>query len=185
MRHRTTAALAVGAALLALAGCSDSSGDSKPAMPGGQGVDAVNQDVKAPAPVKIGTPVKIVRGDSAIEMTAVQVVDPATTTSFSKVLAPTERLIAVQWRITAPGPGPVSEYPAMQSGVYDDQGQRYGADPVRKVASGPAFPDGTSIPAGDTALGYVAYIVPATAKITKIQFSPGISLPQNAGTWTL
>lgn len=184
MRHRTTTALAA-AALLALAGCSDSSGSSKPAMPGGEGVDAVNQDAKAPAPVKLGTPVRLSRGGETIEMTAVQVADPATTTSFSKTLAPTERLIAVQWRITAPGPGPVSEYPAMQSGVYDDQGQRYGADPTRKISAGPAFPDGTAINPGDSALGYVAYIVPTTAKITKIQFSPGISLPQNAGTWTL
>jgi len=179
MQHRTIAAALAAVAVLALAGCSS---DDKPALPGG--IDAAKQSDKTPAAVPLGQPVTIT-GDDTIELTAIQVVDPAVTTGFSSELAPTERLIAVQWRIAAPGTTAVSEYPGMQSGVFDDQGQRYGADYTRKVTAGPSYPDGTSVNPGDSTLGYVAYIVPSTAKITKVQFPVGIGVPEATGTWTL
>jgi len=184
MQHRTIAAALAAAAVLALAGCNSDS-DKPAALPGGEGVDAVAQDAKAPAAVAVGQPITVTGDGQSVEMTAVKVVDPATTTSFSRVLGAGERLVAVQWRLAAPGTRAVSEYPAMQSKLIDDQGQRYGADPARVVSAGPAFVDGAAIEPGGNALGYVAYIVPATAKITKITLAPGMGLAQNTGTWTL
>ncbi|MGW1998135.1 hypothetical protein [Embleya sp. NPDC001921] len=197
MRHRTTAALAVGATLLALAGCTDSSSDKPPAAqppgtlppaataPAAPAPAAASTPTGPPAPVAVGQPVTITRGEDSIELTAVKVVDPATTDGFSATVTSAQRVIAVQWRLGAPGTKTMSEYPGMQSGVYDDQGQRYSADYIRKVTAGPKYPDGAAVRPGDHVVGYIAYVVPKDAKIVKIEFAPGLGLAQNTATWTI
>ncbi|MEU0940506.1 hypothetical protein [Embleya sp. NPDC005971] len=200
MRHRTTAALAVGGVLLALSGCSDSGDSDQPtaqqppgavAPPAATGpgapapAAASTTPAGPPAPVAIGQPVTITRGEDSIELTAVKIVDPATGDGTNSALAPTQRLVAVQWRIGAPGTKTMSEYPGAESGVYDDQGQRYPAEYFRKVTAGPRYPDGAAVAPGDHVVGYIAYVVPKDAKITKVQFAPGLGLAANTATWTL
>ncbi|MFE5332549.1 hypothetical protein ACFRCG_39845 [Embleya sp. NPDC056575] len=195
MRHHTTAALAT-AALLALAGCSDSDSSSKPAaQPPGTAAPAASAPQATvggatatpagpPAPVPIGQPVTLLRdGGSGITMTAAQALDVATGTEPSGAAPAGSRLYAVQWRIQASGTQAISSSPAMGSTVIDDQGQQY---PVltRDITAGPAMPLSVSIAAGDSRTGWVVYAVPTTAKITKVQYSPGLGLAADTGTWT-
>ncbi|MFI1580028.1 DUF4352 domain-containing protein [Embleya sp. NPDC020630] len=195
MKHRTTAALAVGATLLALASCNDSNSSKPAAQPPGATAPAASapQATKGgatatpagpPAPVPIGQPVTLLRdGGSGITMTATQTLDVATGTEPSGAAPAGSRLYAVQWRIQASGTQAISSSPAMGSTVIDDQGQQY---PVltRDITAGPAMPLSVSIAAGDSRTGWVVYAVPAAAKITKIQYSPGLGLAADTGTWT-
>lgn len=194
MNHRLAIA-AVAAATLALAGCSSDNGDDKPGPPRPQGqAPAANTPTtpaaapgkadQPPAPVAIGQPVTLLRsGGSGITMTALQIQDPAMPKeTYGKAPAGT-RLVAVQWKVAASGTLAISSSPAMGSSVIDSDGQEY---PIltRDITAGTSMPLSVSIAAGDSRLGWVTYSVPDGVKIVKVQYSPGLGLAADTGTWT-
>jgi len=185
MQHRTIAAALAAVAVLALAGCGSDDKPAKPAAPVAAQPDAAAEEDQPPAGVKVGQAVTIKQDDKAIDMAAVQFVDPAKAGPLTRAPEPGMRLVAVQWKFTASGAVAVDAYPAMTSQVYDADGQSYSADHARKTASGPSYPEGANIPPGSTTTGWVVYELPAAAKVARIQYSPGLGLAANTGTWTL
>lgn len=192
MRHRTTAALAA-AALLALAGCSDNGGDSKPAAqsPGTaaaeagtpQAAGATATPAGPPAPVAIGQPVTLLRsGGSGITMTALRMADPA---PGQGIITVGTRRACVQWEITASGTQAISSTPADGSALLDAQGQQYDGHSYVTTTLGPAMPSGASTAVGEKRTGWVCYEVPTDTRVVKIKYAPGLGLAADTATWNL
>jgi len=192
MQHRTIAGALAAAAVLTLAGCGSDNDSDKDRLPGAQAPvgqapfdNAPTTPTGPPAPVAVGQPVTLLQtSGSGITMTALKVLDPATAVEPYGKPPAGERLVAVQWKITASGTLAISSSPAMGSSLIDDQGQEYPTS-TRPVSAGPAFASSVSIAVGDSRLGWVSYLVSADAKITKIQYAPGAGLAEHTGTWTL
>ncbi|MYW06134.1 DUF4352 domain-containing protein [Streptomyces sp. SID3343] len=136
-----------------------------------------------PAPAKVGDTIALQdRDGSAVEVTVVQVVDPATSANQFGKPKEGNRWIAIQWRVTNKGSKVVDRTPNFGSNVIDEQGQQFGTT-YGETTAGPAFASSVQIPAGSSRLGFVTYEVPEASKIVDIQFGFSGADSDQVGQW--
>lgn len=96
-----------------------------------------------------------------------------------------ERLFAAQFRITNTGTFPYVDSPSSSASVIDSKGHSYKAAFLfGSLRQGRAFGSAITLNTGSTAVGFVAFQVPKTARIRKVQFIEGGSTGDPA-VWTL
>ncbi|MER5355929.1 DUF4352 domain-containing protein [Kitasatospora sp. NPDC002551] len=208
-RTRRTAALLVGAALVALTAtaCDSTGGTSVSTEPkqtaaasapaaGDSGAAAKPADGKpadgkpseaAKAPAKIGDTIALKgtleKGNTA-DVTAVKVVDPAESTNEYLTAADGKHYVAVQFQIKVTGSKAYSEAPWSSAKVIDGQGQAYGPT-LADTKAGPSFQTPTNIASGETGKGFVVFEVPDGTKLDKVQFSLDNGFADQVGQWKI
>jgi hypothetical protein len=95
-----------------------------------------------------------------------------------------KRLYAVQFRLDDTGSAAYSDSPSNGAAVVDSAGQSYQSS-FESAAGCESFPGTENIAAGDKGLGCVVFEVPATAKITKVQFTLDSGLGPQTGQWAV
>ncbi|MEV6206872.1 DUF4352 domain-containing protein [Kitasatospora sp. NPDC051914] len=178
---------ALGAALLsaAAAGCSSHSVVTAPASsptsaPG-------SGSTGSPQSAQVGDTLELVGNEQGARMavTVTAVTDPATAANFLSTPGTGERLVAVQFRLHNIGSAVYSDAPANSAAVIDEQGQGFNTALAAEVTAGPGFPAGVHIAPGDTALGYLAFDVPAGSRLAKAQFTLNSGFAAQTGQWVL
>lgn len=170
MRHVRTAAVA--GVVLLLAGCSSS---SKPAAtaPAAASSTAVSAPAAAPAShASLGTPQTLKFSGGTATMTVLKVVDPAKPTQGHE--DPGVRDVAVQLKFVNSGPGTFATGTMMTLLAFDADGQILEEHSDWPTSAGPELNTiiGVNAAAGDTQSGFVTFIVPAGAKLARLQFTP-------------
>ncbi|GAA1412838.1 hypothetical protein GCM10009639_65420 [Kitasatospora putterlickiae] len=207
-RTRRTAALLAGAALVVLtatacdstggpsvsteakqtAASAPAAGDTAAAAKPAENKPAESKPAEAAkAPAKIGDTIALKgtleKGNTA-DVTAVKVVDPATSTNEYLTAADGKHYVAVQFQIKATGAKAYSEAPWSSAKVVDDQGQAYGPT-LAETKAGPSFQTPTNIAAGETGKGFVVFEVPDGTKLDKVQFSLDNGFADQVGQWKI
>ncbi len=95
---------------------------------------------------------------------------------------PGKRFYAVQFRLSDTGSAAYSDSPSNGAAVVDSAGQSYQSS-FESAAGCQSFPGTENIVAGETGLGCVVFEVPATAKITKVQFTLDSGFGPQTGQW--
>jgi hypothetical protein len=95
------------------------------------------------------------------------------------------RLFAVQFRLTNTGRAAYAGAPADSAAVVDSAGQSYSARLAGNAIGCPAFSSPENIPSGSSGVGCVTFEVPATTKITQIQFTLDAGLGPDTGQWAV
>ncbi|MFI8104569.1 DUF4352 domain-containing protein [Streptomyces sp. NPDC086023] len=139
----------------------------------------------APAePVPLGTTVTLTgQRSEKVAVTVLKVVDPAT--SSDEFFTPDEgnRYVSVQFRLKNIGRGPYRDSPVNGATLVDAQGQQFDADVVAKTTAGPRLPVALTIPAGNTALGYLTFQLPDGSKPVTVQFALNSGYAEDVGEW--
>ncbi|MBW5486385.1 hypothetical protein GPJ59_32130 [Streptomyces bambusae] len=119
-----------------------------------------------------------------LDVTLVQVVDPAPAEGPGDVPEQDERLVAVQFRLKNTGTAVYKDSP--QNGAYllDTTGQRFAGSP-RATAAGAEFPGLVTVRPQDTALGFVTFEVPRDAEPAAVQFAMNSGFADDVGQWAL
>lgn len=118
-----------------------------------------------------------------VAVTVVKVVERTTASDGFSKPAKGKRFAAVQFRLHNVGKSSYQDSPGNGAKVLDSQGQSYPSYIVGDVAAGPSFANGSvNIAPGETQLGYVAFQVPTTFKISKVQFGTDSGFGQT-GEW--
>jgi hypothetical protein len=122
--------------------------------------------------------------DEKVAVTVVKVVDPAAGKDEFSSPDSGKRLVAVQFRLKNVGAQVFDDAPDNDAKVKDTQGQQF--DPsFSETSAGPGFGGSVTLTPGDTALGFITFEVPATSKVTKIQFTLNSGFANNAGQWNV
>jgi Domain of unknown function (DUF4352) len=141
-----------------------------------------------------GAGTKAARIGSAITLAGVGAGEQVTVTVV-KVIATAEpadefsgasvgkRLYAVQFRLKNTGRTAYSDAPSNGAAVVDTAGQSYNAQLAGNAVGCPSFSAPENIAAGSSGLGCVTFDVPATAKITQVQFTLDSGLGPETGQW--
>ncbi|MFI9176169.1 DUF4352 domain-containing protein [Streptomyces lincolnensis] len=186
MSRLLTLALAVALAVLGTACGNETVTETPTGATPARTTTATEQPTSKPNP----SPTTAVAGDTVnltgftdeakLAVTVVKVVDPAT----GKDIRPGtgQRYVAVQFRLHNTGSVDYSDAPDNSAKVIDVQGQQFSSW-ITETTAGPGFGGTTTIPVGDTALGYIAFKVPSTSKITKIQFAMESGFANDVGQW--
>jgi len=149
---------------LAVAGCS-----STAAAPTGKAPTTA-----AAAKLSIGSTATLSTPSGPIEVTLVQVVDPAT--PKEPYMKPTsgERWIGVQFKIVNKGSSQFVDSPMGGLAAADPQGQPEDEFPDQEISAGPMIDPlaGIHLQPGDTTLGFIVYSLPVGTKMARIQYTP-------------
>lgn len=136
------------------------------------------------SPAQIGS-VIVLTGDSPGEKMAVTVVkvfpQPQPAGQFN-VPQQGDRLYAVQFRLDDIGSVAYSDAPSNGAVVVDAAGQSYQSS-LYDVAGCRSFPATENIAVGSSGVGCVVFEVPATARITKVQFTLDSGFGPQTGQW--
>lgn len=184
---------ACAAALLATAACGTHVVVTRPAgtsppLTGSPsaGTGPVSGSPSGPAQAAVGNTLELTGTGSGAVMavTVTAVADPARGADFLSSPEAGERLVAVQFRLHNTGTATYSDSPSNGAEVIDEQGQGFNAT-VAQVTAGPAFPAGVHIAPGDTALGYVAFEVPESSRLARVQFTLDSGFANRTGQWAV
>ncbi|KDN83175.1 DUF4352 domain-containing protein [Kitasatospora cheerisanensis] len=192
-RTRRTAAVLLGACLLAAATTACGPDNSVSTTPKAAASTPASGSAAAPADkpatgsvAKLGDTIglKGTEKSNTADVTLVKVVDNAEGADEYTKAADGKRFVSVQFRIKATGSAAYADAPANSAKVLDAQGQGYGST-VAETKAGPEFPVPANIAPGETALGFITFEVPADAKLDKIQFALDSGFAQQTGQWKL
>lgn len=190
--RRRTAALLLGATLVALGatacGPADSSvsttAKSSAAAPAAGGKSSAPAAAKGAAKLGDTIALKGTEAANTADVTVLKVVDsPEGEDEFTKP-ADGKRFVAVQFQIKATGAKSYSDAPQNSAKLLDTQGQAYGSS-ISDTKAGPGFQVPANIAPGETALGFITFEVPKDAKIDKAQFALDSGFAQQTGQWKL
>ncbi|MFF2774007.1 DUF4352 domain-containing protein [Streptomyces sp. NPDC058052] len=120
----------------------------------------------------------------ALDVTVVEVVDPARSDDEFSEPDQGKKLVGVQFRLKNTGTEVYDDSPGNGARVVDRLGQQFGAT-IADLSSGPSFPGSVTLAAGDTALGFIAFEVPEDSKIVKVQFAMNSGFSDNVGQWSV
>ncbi|MFJ2630882.1 DUF4352 domain-containing protein [Streptomyces sp. NPDC087422] len=138
------------------------------------------------APAHIGDTITLHGFDhgSKVAVTLLKWVDPAKGgDEFSEPDAG-KRFVAAQIRITNTGTAVYDDSPSNGMQVSDSEGQRFDTT-FQDVSAGPAMASTLKLRTGDKALGYIAFEVPKTSKISTVQFAMNSGFADEAGQWNI
>jgi hypothetical protein len=180
------------AGVVVLAGCQQSevtrTPDRTPAASSAPPASSAPATSSAPAQRTAGVGSTITlkgSGDGEqVATTLVTVVDPAPPADEYSTPGAGNRLVAVQFRLRNTGTAPYDDSPANGAKVLDAQGHQFESS-FLDTKAGPSLPSQTRVAPGGTALGYITFEVPKTAKITGVQFGLNSGLADQTGEWTL
>ncbi|MEU0414741.1 DUF4352 domain-containing protein [Streptomyces griseorubiginosus] len=91
-----------------------------------------------------------------------------------------KRFVAVQFRLKNVSSQVFDDSPDNDAKVKDTQGQQFEPS-FSETSAGPDFGGSVTLTRGDIALGFITFEVPATAKITKVQFTLDSGFANNVG----
>ncbi|GJF32964.1 hypothetical protein KNE206_56640 [Kitasatospora sp. NE20-6] len=140
-----------------------------------------------PAQARVGDTLELAGREpgSVMAVTVTAVADPAEAADGFSAPEAGERLVAVQFRLHNTGTATYADSPYNSAAVIDEQGQGFGAAITTRTTAGPAFPGAVHVAPGDTALGYIAFEVPAAARLARVQFTPDSGFADRTGRWAL
>lgn len=95
-----------------------------------------------------------------------------------------DRLYAVQFRLRDTGSAAYSDAPSNGAAVVDSSGQSY-QSALDNAASCASFPGSENIASGASGLGCIVFEVPASAKITEVQFTLDSGMGPQTGQWNV
>ncbi len=189
--RRRTAALLLGAALVALGATACGPADSSvsttaktSAAPAAGGKTSAAPAAKSAA--KLGDTIALKGSDPAntADVTVLKIVDsPDGSDEFTKP-ADGMRFVAVQFRIKDTSAKAYSDAPQNSAKLLDAQGQSYGTS-LSDTKAGPGFQVPVNIAPGESALGFITFEVPKDAKIAKAQFALDSGFAQQTAQWVL
>lgn len=116
-------------------------------------------------------------------VTLVDVVDPAKSgTSF---IGPGngERWVAAQFRLKNISDVPYHDSPSNGTRVIDSKGQQFDSTLTGGITAGAEFPGSVKISPGSTAVGFITYEVPETAKVVALQFGLDSGFAEDYAEW--
>ncbi|MGW6984077.1 DUF4352 domain-containing protein [Streptomyces sp. NPDC054932] len=119
-----------------------------------------------------------------LAVTLVKIVDPARAKNPHSTPEAGARYVAVQFRLKNTGAAVYQDSPGNGVKVVDTQGQQFGAA-YTETSAGPEFPGSITVAPADTALGFIAFEVPGTSEISKVQFSMNSGFSPNTGQWNV
>jgi hypothetical protein len=172
--RRAALAAAVAAIVIGGAGCTATDVNTTP--------DGGTAKAGRSTSARIGQPVTIKGNDdgSRLRVTAKRVVDTRSTDRFATP-DKGKRLVAVQFLLVNTGTATYDDAPSNGAKVIDKAGRQYEADAFfDSIAAGQQFPTATKLAAGNRALGYLVFQVPARAKVAQVQFSMDSGFGQTA-----
>lgn len=188
---RRTPVLAAAAAVLALAGCSKSTPQVNTAPASNPATTAANNPAKASA--ASATPKKARTGDTVdltgsggvhVQVTLVKVVDPAKPTN-AYTPDSGKRFIAAQLRILNVGTKTYDTDPLVGMRAQDAAGETFDASIVPvETTVGQQMDSGLTLAPGDKALGVIVFEVPASVKLSTMQYLVD-GFGGNTAQWTL
>ncbi|MCU7825221.1 DUF4352 domain-containing protein [Kitasatospora sp. DSM 101779] len=173
---------------LAAAGCSSHSVVTAPASsPAGSPGAGSGGSAGSPKSAQVGDTLELAGNEQGARMavTVTAVADPATAANSISTPGTGERLVAVQFRLQNIGSAVYSDAPANSATVIDEQGQGFNTAVGAEVTAGPGFPAGVHIAPGDSALGYLAFDVPADSRLARAQFTLNSGFAAQTGQWVL
>jgi hypothetical protein len=120
-----------------------------------------------------------------VTVTAVRVINSAT--SSDTLFAPTagERYYAVQFRLDNTGSVTYAENADFEAAVTDSAGKSYTPDLLETVNDCPAFPGTGKISPGSSSTGCVVFDVPTAAVVKEIRYVPDSGQGPQTGQWTV
>ncbi|MEW2527754.1 DUF4352 domain-containing protein [Streptomyces sp. NPDC047071] len=158
-----------------------------PPVAAASAVASVQRPFAAPSAAALGTTLSLsgIQSGERLDVTALKVVDPAT--GANAYLGPDSgnRFVAVRFRLENTGDGPYKDSPSNGAQLIDTVGQRFDASWVAETTAGPSFPGSVTLSSGDTALGYVTFELPRTARPEKVQFAMDSGFSDDVGVWDL
>jgi hypothetical protein len=187
---RRTAALLLTAGLVTLGatacGPADSSVSTTAKSTAAAPAKSAGARSQAPAAAKLGDTIALKGTETgeAADVTAVKVADNTEGADEFTKPGDGKRFVAVQFRIKATGTKGYNDAPQNSAKLIDAQGQSYGST-VADTKAGPAFQVPATIAAGESALGFVTFEVPADAKLAEVQFALDSGFAQQSGQWNL
>jgi len=135
----------------------------------------------------LGSAIKLagVAGGEQVTVTAVRVINSAT--SSDTLFAPTagERYYAVQFRLDNTGSVTYAENADFEATVIDSAGKSFTPDLLDTVNGCPAFPGTGKISAGSSTTGCVVFDLPVTAAVKDIRYVPDSGQGPQTGQWTV
>lgn len=139
---------------------------------------------RAASTARVGSVITLTGNTSGEKMavTVTRVISHAQPASEFDAPQPGKRLYAVQFRLDDTGSAAYSDSPSNGAAVVDSAGQSYQSS-FESAAGCQSFPGTENIVAGETGLGCIVFEVPATAKITKVQFTLDSGLGPQTGQW--
>jgi hypothetical protein len=117
-------------------------------------------------------------------VTAMNFVDPTTSTDGFSTPAAGNQYIAVQFQIQNTGSVSYFDAPVNAARVTDVTGRQFDATLVNSVAAGPVLPATVTLAPGQKATGYIVFEVPTSATVTTVQFAMDSGFAQS-GQWTV
>jgi len=94
-----------------------------------------------------------------------------------------DRLYAVQFRLSDSGSAAYSDAPSNGAAVVDSKGQSYESAVADTAVGCPSFPATENVAPGASGLGCIVFEVPASAKITQVQFTLDSGMGPDTGQW--
>jgi hypothetical protein len=117
------------------------------------------------------------------QVTAMKVVDPATSTSGFDTPAAGSRYVAVQFQIQNTGTVVYDDAPGNSAKIADTSGHQFDSVIVDSVTAGPLFPTTLKISPGEKAVGYLVFELPTTSKVANVQFTLDSGFADDTGQW--
>ncbi|QDY80360.1 DUF4352 domain-containing protein [Streptomyces qinzhouensis] len=192
---RRTNLAAIGAALiLGLTACTDDSDPEDTTKPDTKTSTPATEPTKStagtpsPAPQAGGLGDAItVNGDEdgqRLSVTLKKVSDPGVPATEFNQPGKGNRLIGIELEIKNTGTAVYADTPAISTQITDTQGRQFDTA-VAKIKAGPSMAYGLTLQTGDTALGWLVFEAPKTAKIASVQFGMNSGLADHKGQWKL
>lgn len=164
----------IAALAFTIAGCSSTtpapSGPTQPTSGGAAPASSTSGTTK----LSIGSTATLSTPSGPLDVTVVQVVDPAT--PAESYIHPTagERWIGVQFKFVNRGTKLFTDSPLAGLSAADPQGQPEDSYPDQEISAGPMIDPvaGVRLQPGDTTLGFIVYSLPGNTKMARIQYTP-------------
>ena len=135
----------------------------------------------------LGSAIKLagISSGEQVTVTAVRVINSAT--SSSSLFAPTagERYYAVQFRLDNTGSVAYGQNPDFEATVIDSAGKSFTPDLLDTVSGCPGFPAAGNMAPGSSLTGCVVFDLPAAAAVKDIRYVPDSGQGPQAGQWTV
>ncbi|YCK35185.1 DUF4352 domain-containing protein [Actinomadura sp. ATCC 39365] len=141
---------------------------------------------QGPTTTAVGDALTLQGSDPALKVTVTvtKVVNPATPADEFMKPKPGNKFVAVELTLTNAGTIVYSDAPTNGALLIDGEGQQYRTTLFR-VREGQSLNGSTTIIAGDTRRGVIAFEVPEAAKLAKLQFALNSGFADQKGEWTL
>jgi hypothetical protein len=139
-----------------------------------------------PAPAGVGDTITIHGSDdgSKLDVTLVKIDKTAKGGEFDQLDKPTDRWVAVQFRITNTGTAVYSDDPINSVQLADADGQQFEPTYVDST-DGQTMASDVRLTTGKKALGWITFEVPKASKLDSIQFTMDSGFADEAAEWQL